>query len=238
MVKLKEQPHEEDGEDDDKCLEIKRTAGGKQLTFQGAVALAIRRNFGNAATADVGMMLLENISRYSVSRAETRTGTALIASSKLWFHAIYQDLASLSGESGFTVCFNSYRQDATNSGILKGSKLGALILHSGFLRKPLGGDVGRDGKALTGDDVDLGSVDSRFDIDDWFECRVRVADVLPVQSGTSESTVGQTLKQLDGLGCLHWKAVHSDNVLQKHLGFELKRELDSTLDLLKRPLVL
>ena len=75
-------------------LELERTkqGSGKQLTLKGTLALAIRRNFGNAATADVGAMLLEDISRFTVARAETKAGTCLIASARIFFHWVYSEL--------------------------------------------------------------------------------------------------------------------------------------------------
>ena len=121
--------------DDKSLLDIKRTKAGKQLTLEGSFAVGIRRNFSNIATADLGAVLLEDISRFTVVRSECRTGSALIASARMWFAAIYSEICDARVMAGkFGVCIHSYKQDATNSGILKGSKLAALILRSAYLK--------------------------------------------------------------------------------------------------------
>lgn len=84
-AKCKSLQEAEDNTGNDKLLQIERTRGGKRLTLEGTVSLAIRRNFGNCATADVGAMLLEDISRFTVARAEVKAGTALLASSRIFF---------------------------------------------------------------------------------------------------------------------------------------------------------
>ena len=135
--------HAQVTEIDTNPLQIERIKGGtgKRLTLQSFIALAIRRNFGNCATADVGAMLLEDISRFTVCRSESKTGTALIASSRLFFHAMLGDLTNPS-TGAFKLVIHSFLQDATNAGILKGSKLSALILRSAFLKEqPPGDDV-------------------------------------------------------------------------------------------------
>ena len=62
--------------------------------------------------------------------------------------------------------------------------------------------------------IRLGNDGKNFDFHDWFDTMVRVADVLPVRSSTSEDTVAQTLKHLASLGCITWKDVQSDVALQ------------------------
>ncbi|CAE7399320.1 unnamed protein product, partial [Symbiodinium sp. CCMP2456] len=192
-------------DDGDDFLRLERSKKGKQLSLRGKLSLAIRRNFSNCATADIGAILLEDISRYSVSRYESRAGTALVASSRLFYSSLYDDLTSPSDAmQHFQLVFHSYRQDATNSGILRGSKLAALILHSATLKKAVTHD------AKWGD--------TSFAFDDWYEPMIRVADVLPVERSTSSDTVAQTLKQLDGLGCITWKTVEQDDKLQRFHG--------------------
>ncbi len=201
MQQLEETARNSQKDRDD--LEIERTKDGvgKQLTLKGTIALAIRRNFGNAATADLGAMLLEDISRFTVARAESKTGTALVASARLFFHWMYADLTSPIQPQSFRLAVHSYRQDATNSGILKKSKLNGLILQSAYLRSD---------KNLN--DQSWEHWDD-WDFHDWFDSMVRVADVLPVKGGTSEVTVSQTLKHLASLGCISWKDIQNDNAL-------------------------
>lgn len=185
-------------------LELERTkqGTGKQLTLKGTLALAIRRNFGNAATSDVGAMLLEDISRFTVARAETKAGTALVASARIFFHWVYSELTGPQMPDSFRLVVHSYRQDATNSGILKRSKLNALILHSAYLRQ-----------ANNLNDQSWKHWEN-FEFHDWFDSMVRVADVLPVRNSTSEDTAAQTLKHLASLGCISWKDIQSDVALQ------------------------
>ena len=180
------------------ALQIDRTKGGKHLSLQGTFALAIRRNFSNCATADIGAVLLEDISRFTVSRAEGRAGAALAASARLFYRAMYEDIIYPDGS--FHVAFHSYRQDATNAGILRGSKLAALILHSAYLRDyPEDSEDAADGNFLCSSD--------EWAFDDWFESIIRVADILPVEGADSVTTASQTLKHLQGLGCITWKDV-------------------------------
>ncbi|CAE7722009.1 unnamed protein product, partial [Symbiodinium necroappetens] len=204
MQSQRSRRREDDGDD---FLRLERSKKGKHLSLRGKLSLAIRRNFSNCATADIGAILLEDISRYSVSRYESRAGTALVASSRLFYSSLYDDLTAPSDAmQHFQLVFHSYRQDATNSGILRGSKLAALILHSATLKNAVTG---------TGD-ASWGH--TSFVFDDWYEPMIRVADVLPVESSTSSDTVAQTLKQLDGLGCITWKTVEQDDKLQKFHG--------------------
>ncbi|CAL1149180.1 unnamed protein product [Cladocopium goreaui] len=138
-------------------------------------------------------MLLEDISRFTVARAEVKAGTALLASSRIFFHNLYQDVASRSpGE--FKLTIHSYIQDATNSGILKGSKLAALILRSAYLRDYVANAAdGCEDETYDFDDA------QNFDFTSWFETIVRVADILPVHGSDSAVTAAQTLKHLEGL---------------------------------------
>lgn len=184
-IAANEQRRAEEAENKDP-LEITR-AGKRRLTLQGTIALAIRRNFGNCAQEDVGSMLLEDISRFTVSRAESRAGSALIASSRLFFHAMFHELTTPVDGSGrdFRVVFHAYKQDATNSGILKGSKLVALILRSAYLRERV-------------PDQDCQEPLCGFKFDDYFDSIERVGDILPVVHGDSEATAAQTLKHLEG----------------------------------------
>ena len=194
-------------------LDIEKTKQGfgKQLTVKGTFCLAIRRNFSNVATADIGALLLEDISRFTVVRSECKAGNALVASARLFYHWLYVELTSPCLPETFRLVVHSYRQDATNSGILKRSKLNALILHTACLRQH------RDLKDLSwntwGDD---------WNVHDWFDTIIRVADVLPVRGSTSETTVSQTLKHLASLGCMSWKDIQQDPDLSAFLSLTNK----------------
>lgn len=197
----------ENAEDDYACLEIQRArkGKGKHLTLQGSFALAIRRNLSNIATADIGAVLLQDISRYTVTRSECRAGNSLVASARLWYNYVYGEITT-GGNDSFSLVVNCFKEDATNSNILKGAKLAGLILRSGFLK---------ESESMADNGFQSSCADWRFE--DWFEEIVRVADVLPVDGSTSEATVSQTLKQLECLGCISWKKVQSDTALQRWL---------------------
>ncbi|CAE7765228.1 unnamed protein product [Symbiodinium sp. CCMP2592] len=170
--------------DKELSLDIERTKGGRQLTLRGSMALAIRRNFGNVACADVGSMLLEDITRWTVSRAETRAGSSLVASARLFFHGLYDEIVK---PKRFSLVIHSFRQDATNSGILKCSKLAALLLQTAYLSV----NDGDDGDGLSKEIL------REWRFDEIFESIIRVADVLPVIDGTSEGGVAADTRQLD-----------------------------------------
>lgn len=55
-------------QDQDASFELARKKGGKQLSKQGQLALALRRNLSNAAATDIGSVLLTDISGQSVNR--------------------------------------------------------------------------------------------------------------------------------------------------------------------------
>ena len=52
---------------------------------------------------------------------------------------------------------------------------------------------------------DIPNFDGEIAFEDWYDLLVRVSDVIPVESGDSETTVSGTLKQLAALGCKTWK---------------------------------
>ena len=221
IVDLKEEQAKQHSYEEDaakQALQLQKTKGGKQLSLQGAFALAIRRNFSNCATADIGAVLLEDISRYTVTRAEGRAGAALVASSRLFHNMLYEDLVYNDGS--FHIAVHSYRQDATNSGILRGGKLAALILRSAFLK-----ENGQDAEDGRGEPPSWSS--DEWTLDSSFDHCIRVADILPVKESDSSTTVAQTLKQLQSLGCLTWKDVQSRPELQKFPGQQLSEFVGS-----------
>lgn len=72
-------------------------------------------------------MILEDISASTVARAEVKTGTALVACCRAFFQTIRHSFATTTSDSlGHTLVVTAFRQDATNSGIWKKSKLAAM----------------------------------------------------------------------------------------------------------------
>eukprot|EP00969_Alexandrium_andersonii_P238024 10506014-Alexandrium_andersonii.AAC.1 len=53
-----------------------------RFTVRGTCAVGLRRNMGNTAAADMGRMLLDDMSGQTVCRSECATGAALVASAR------------------------------------------------------------------------------------------------------------------------------------------------------------
>ena len=103
------------------ALDIKRVqdsskndnANWSWLTPQGVVSLALRRNLSNIAQSDIGYVILDDVSQWTVSRCEVKTGAALIASARLWFNQLAHDIFSTKA-SGYSTSVIASRQDATH----------------------------------------------------------------------------------------------------------------------------
>ena len=152
------------------------------LTPQGVIALAIRRNLSNCATSDLGLVLMCDISRWTVTRAEVKASACLLASSRLFWTRWREDV--LAGGHSITVI--GYRQDATNSAIWNRCKLMGLEMDASYIH------------GLEMEDFE--DIDSED-----FACNKRLADILPVHDETGIGTVMMTQKMLDSLGCPTWK---------------------------------
>lgn len=153
------------------------------LTPSGNVALAIRRNVGNVACALLGHVILDDISGSSVARAEIRTGASLMSHAKHFYEMCRQAFktASRPGSSQPPpVAVHAFRQDATNSGVWKRSKLAAMEVESFF---------------------------TDWDLPSNHLCRL--ADVQKVLDGSAKGTVSMTKKQLESLGCPTWTELKS-----------------------------
>ena len=161
------------------------------LTPEGSLSLGIRRNLSNIATSDVGPTLLMDLSRWTVSRSEVRTGACLIASSrkfwKDWQSAVYE------AEGAVSLTIVSYRQDATNSAVWNKSKLCALEMKASYM-------------VLHGKEaIDELHADS-------FSRIKRLADVLPVTDGSGKGAVLLTQKMLESLGVPSWRDLRPDRM--------------------------
>ena len=154
------------------------------LTPSGNVALAIRRNVGNVACALLGHVILDDISASSVARAEIRTGASLMSHAKHFFEMCRQVFKTASrADSSLQpppVAVHAFRQDATNSGVWKRSKLAAMEVESFF--------------------TDWDSPNNHL---------CRLADVQKVLDGSAKGTVSMTKKQLESLGCPTWTELQS-----------------------------
>ena len=121
-------------------LELEMTPSGKRLTWNGTLALGIRRHLSHIAAADFGAVLLRDISGSTVLRAEVKTGAAVTASMRdftnISLTALQDvgsgvvlsspeiDLADISyDDKSWHLLFISIRADATNSSIWRREKL-------------------------------------------------------------------------------------------------------------------
>jgi hypothetical protein len=191
----------------DENFQISRI-GSRNLTPQGTIALGLRRNLGNLACADIGHVVLQDIDGTTVSRAEKKTGAALMASSRLFFSHLRLDLFGTEDKLPFNLAVHSFRTDGTNSSIWQRRKLYALELESAFLVD-----------AIPDHGIDSHTGEANQFILKWpdmFERLKRVSDILPVEDGTGPGTVALIMKQLQALGCPTWSEIiqnsHSDSV--------------------------
>ena len=70
----------------EEALAITKLKSGRNLSQSSVFAVAIRRNFSNIAAADLGAVLLMDVSRQTVVRCEVAAGAALLGSA----HAFWQ----------------------------------------------------------------------------------------------------------------------------------------------------
>eukprot|EP00435_Cladocopium_sp_Y103_P061305 s125_g23.t1 len=154
------------------------------LTPMGQINLAVRRNMSNVSQADLGKVILEDLSKKTVSRCEMRAGASLIASARHHFE-IMKSQTMMENIEGFSICLHSYRQDASNSR----RKVVALELDSAYLSK------------ITPELEELV---------DWghFTRIRRLADLGLVGDETGQGCVGVTLRGLQSLGCPTWREIN------------------------------
>ena len=188
-----------------KKMEIVRTGcqetgTGRYLTVPSRVSLAIRRNLSNVSCADLGLVVMEDASRFSIARAQVHTGAAAIASVRKWYDLMQSELFHQDGANDFNLSVHVVSQDATNSGIWQKRKLVALLCHSAYLAQlPSSGNF-------------------KWNFEAMFEEFRAIADVQPVEDATGQGSVAGAAKMLRSIGC---PTVH--DLVQKHAG-----RLDST----------
>ena len=90
--------------------------GHRQLSEKGLIALAVRRNMTAISCAGLSVVLLGNVSRQTVARAEVRTARVL----SLAAHHFFADEAeACNNQDNMSVSILSLRSDATNSNVLQ-----------------------------------------------------------------------------------------------------------------------
>ena len=186
------------------------------LTASGMISLAIRRNLTNCASSDLGLALMADVSRWTVTRAETKAAACLVESSRQFFRRWRECIM----EKGHSVTVLGYRQDATNSNIWAKSKLIALELDASFA-------FGLQ------EDSDF----ARISHTDFFSLK-RLADVIPCKDESGPGTLMSSLHLLQSLGCPTWEMFlegESARDSRKHIA---PSDADTTADLCFRPLKL
>lgn len=158
------------------------------LTPSGMISLAIRRNMSNVAAADIGLVILADVSRWTVCRAEIKTAACLVASSHLFWSIWRSEIFERMGhDKRFSATILSWRQDCTNRSVWNKEKLCALEMEASYFIQS---------QSVEFDDVAPS---------DWQRIK-QLADVIPVRDGTGKATVLMTEKLLSSLGAPTWKS--------------------------------
>lgn len=155
------------------------------LTPSGSVAVALRRNLGNIACALLGHVILQDIAGCTVSRCEVKAGASLMANAQVFFQVMKAELRASNPNSLVILAF---REDATNSGIWRKSKLAAMELECFWTQ-------------------DLTSMTKAESLGHHLK---RLADVQRVSDSTAVGSVAMTLKQMQSLGAPCWYNLAQD----------------------------
>ena len=119
----------------------------------------------------------------TVSRAESKMGACLIASAKLFYEQMKNDLFQQSGE-GFCIAVHAYRQDATNGK----KKVSAVEIESLYAC------------GITEEDAHFLSYDD-------FRRKKFISDLLPVGDESGPGCFGLTLRAFSCQGCPTWREI-------------------------------
>ena len=141
--------------------------------------------------ADLGKVILDDISGSTVSRCELKCGAALIADAQLFMEIMKHSMQD-QRNTGFGIFLHSYRQDATNGR----DKVVALELHSSYVS-----NFQEDGE----NDLSWGHF-----------CHLkRLADLGVVGDESGAGCVGITLRGLKSLGCPSWRELRDQGHMEK-----------------------
>ena len=171
----------------DERMAIERTGtegNGRYLTVESRISLSLRRNCSNVACADLGLILLDDASRWTIARSEVQTGASLIGHAKSFHSDMATELSTTHEKGSRGVAIHCISQDATNGNIWQKRKLVAMLLHTAYC------------SSLPTDGSFAGSW--TWDLFTSLEC---VGDVQPVLDGSGGGTVGLTHKMLQSVGC-------------------------------------
>ena len=169
--------------DDEKLAIVRKATHAERSHITGCAtfALAIGRNFSSIATTDLGIVLLDTMSKDTVIRAEIKTAAAILGSTfSYWEHEL--QVANVDAERfGFST--TSITCDATGAGAWKKKKVSTCCIESSFL-------------------------DSQ---DGYLQHIKRLCDTLPVDSGNTAATLGILLKHMQSIHCPSWRGVPSNS---------------------------
>lgn len=156
---------------------VRKRPGGTQVSVQGAMSIALRRNLSNIASSDFGYVALDDLGRHVVTRSEVSCAAALLASSANFYATMKQHWASqvAAGDNDtYQLALHVVRGDATNGNIWQNRKLHTLQVLSEYLC---------EGEVLVNKSV---------------------ADLQPVSDASGRGTFTMMVKELSSLGCPTW----------------------------------
>ena len=148
--------------------------------------------------------------QFNCQGCEVKAAAALIASARLWFGALRNDLmfgpngGGSAGDQPYCIAVIAFRQDATSSKL----KQCHMEVECGVMR------LAKTGAGDREQDADM--IQSSLS---GLEITKYISDVIPVQEGTALATVGMSLKMLESLGCPTWRELSQkrEDVVQRLL---------------------
>ena len=90
---------------------------GLDLSQRSQLVVALRRALVNVSSEWLGCSMLEDLSRWSVSRFEVKLGAANISSFRAWHGDMEARLADRGPAAALSIAAHAFRGDATNSSV-------------------------------------------------------------------------------------------------------------------------
>jgi hypothetical protein len=135
------------------------------------------------ACRDLGQIVLDDVSAWTVSRAEVKAAAALIAAARLFFDQLRDELFVRAAPQEFNLAILSFRNDATNSAIWQKRSLNGMLLEASYL-------------------LELPGADSyEWNFETMFESISTVCDLQQVGMKSGHAAYGMLLKQFMSVGC-------------------------------------
>ena len=165
------------------ALLVQRTSDKPKawLTPQGSVAVALRRNIGNVACSLLGHVVLQDLSGCTVSRCEVKSAAALVAHSQMFYEQMMHTFRIATAPAQ-CLSIHTLREDATNSGIWRKSKLANMEVESFYT-------------------TNISSLDVAIKTGHTIR---RLGDVQRVSDSSGMGTTTLCWKQMQSIGCPTW----------------------------------